>query len=90
MENNNGFFNALVSNKVNNESENTEDIFGQFVGEWEFDWFGYVPDMEVQHEKGEWIFSDISDNSFRWKNIISYNHGKTWELVQEMNVKRKL
>ena len=171
---NNEFLAALFSKQINAEIEKENNLFGLFVGEWEFDWYGYEQDMEAQHEKGEWIFSyvlegraiqdiwiiperkrrntgglpkgeygttirfyndelkvwqviwvgplknrftifearktgneivmeemnnpnqkmrwifsDMTDNSFKWRSVISENNGKTWTLSQEMIVKRK-
>ena len=59
MNNKMEFLAALHSQQVNGKLKKENNLFGQFVGEWEFDWYGYEPDMETQHEKGEWIFSWI-------------------------------
>jgi len=53
------FFSALLAQTCNDEIKEANNLFGQFVGEWEFDWYGYEENMEAQHEKGEWIFSWI-------------------------------
>ena len=174
MDSNNEFLTALYSKHANTNLEEEHNLFGQFVGEWEFDWFGYGPDQEKQYEKGEWIFSwilegrviqdvwiiperkrrnleglpkgeygttvrfynektkvwnvvwigpiknrlntfearkigneivmeetnnttnkmrwifsEITVNTFKWRSVISDDNGKTWKLVQEMNVKRE-
>jgi len=39
-------------------------------------------------ERGRWIFSEIKRNSFRWRAIESGDGGKTWRLLQEMQVRR--
>jgi hypothetical protein len=60
-ENQNEFLDALYSGKVNPELGDHMNLFGQFIGEWEFDWYGYEPNQEKQHEKGEWIFSWVME-----------------------------
>lgn len=35
-----------------------------------------------------WIFSDITPNSFRWRSVESHDNGKTWQLTEEMQVRR--
>ena len=57
----NEFLAALYSAEANPELGENLDLFGEFVGEWEFDWYGYEPGKEKQHEKGEWIFSWVLD-----------------------------
>jgi len=59
--NQNEFLNALFSEKANTELGENLNLFGQFVGEWEFDWYGYEPNQEKQFEKGEWIFSWVME-----------------------------
>ncbi len=34
-------------------------LYGQFVGEWDFDWSAPLSDGTVKRHKGEWIFSYI-------------------------------
>ena len=35
-------------------------LFGQFVGEWDFDWACYSEDDEqAMTERGEWIFAEM-------------------------------
>jgi len=35
-----------------------------------------------------WIFSDIRDDSFRWRAVYSVDGGRSWRLRTEMNVQR--
>lgn len=35
-----------------------------------------------------WVFSKITENSFHWSSLESKNGGKTWEILQEMDVRR--
>jgi hypothetical protein len=57
--NENEFFEALYSAGFNSELNKGEDLFGQFVGNWEFEWFNRDTNDFVKYEKGEWIFSWI-------------------------------
>lgn len=36
-----------------------EDLYGCFVGDWDFDWFDRLDKPEPRHAKGEWIFRRI-------------------------------
>ena len=36
----------------------------------------------------KWIFSEVTENSFRWHAEESHDHGKTWLLTEEMRVRR--
>ncbi len=36
-----------------------------------------------------WIFSDITDYSFRWRSVESHDNENTWQLTEEMKVRRK-
>jgi len=40
-------------------------------------------------EPTRWIFSDIEPESFRWRNVVSRDGGKSWEKQQEMFVRRR-
>jgi hypothetical protein len=35
-----------------------------------------------------WIFSNITEQSFRWRRVVSPDGGKTWRLHKEMLVRR--
>ena len=37
----------------------------------------------------QWIFSDITSNSFHWQNRISGDGGSTWQVVFELFARRK-
>ncbi|MFW9833801.1 MAG: hypothetical protein ACFFEK_07390 [Candidatus Thorarchaeota archaeon] len=36
----------------------------------------------------KWIFSDITPQSFRWHSVESHDNGTTWNLTEEMEVRR--
>ena len=36
-----------------------------------------------------WIFSEITPNSFRWRDDVNDGGGKTWKLREEMHVRRQ-
>jgi hypothetical protein len=47
--------------------------------------------QEGQTEEGypmRWIFSDITESSFRWRSVYSRDGEQTWQLREEMQVRR--
>ena len=36
----------------------------------------------------KWIFSDITPESFRWRSVETHDNGKTWQLTEEMQVRK--
>jgi hypothetical protein len=49
--------------------------------------------QEGQTEEGHplrWIFSEIVADSFTWRSACSRDHGATWHLLEEMQVRRRL
>ncbi len=38
--------------------------------------------------RGQWIFDQITPDSFHWRGVTSRDAGKTWQLQQEMFVRR--
>lgn len=57
MNNTNEFFNALVATGPNEQYADKLMLFGQFVGEWDFDWRNVDGNGNERKVKGEWIFS---------------------------------
>lgn len=47
-----------------------------------------ISDDNTKEVFRNWIFSDISENSFRWREEISKDNGKNWKLTQEFYPKR--
>jgi hypothetical protein len=48
--------------------------------------------LEGQNEDGypmRWIFSEITERSFRWTSVVSTDGEETWRLREEMRVRRK-
>lgn len=37
----------------------------------------------------KWIFSDITQDSFRWRSEETHDNGKTWVLREEMRIRRR-
>lgn len=37
----------------------------------------------------QWIFSDVTDNSFRWRSQLSEDGGETWRIRERMEVRRR-
>jgi hypothetical protein len=35
-----------------------------------------------------WIFSDITANTFKWRNVESEDNGTTWKVIQQMAARR--
>lgn len=59
----NQFKEALVSNKPNQELVDKLNLFGQFVGDWDFEWVDGKETEKERHIKGEWLFSWILDGT---------------------------
>ena len=36
-----------------------------------------------------WVFSEITPETFRWRNSVSQDEGKTWQLVGELFARRR-
>lgn len=51
------FTNALWADGPDPGAREALQLFGQFVGEWDFDWIGYNPDGTALTVPGEWIFA---------------------------------
>lgn len=48
--------------------------------------------LETKSDEGylvKWIFSDVSEDSFRWRAEESRDEGKTWTLREEMKIRRR-
>jgi len=59
----NDFINALVSEAPQSDLKNKLNLFGQFIGEWDFDWIGGKGTPDELRVPGEWIFSWILEGS---------------------------
>lgn len=61
----NEFAKALISTSPADELKNKMNLFGQFVGEWDFEWawFGDGNGVDAAKVKGEWLFSWILDGT---------------------------
>lgn len=40
-----------------------DDLFGQFVGEWDFEWIDHLNTDQERHIPGEWIFSWVLEGT---------------------------
>jgi hypothetical protein len=48
--------------------------------------------QEGRTERGyplRWIFSEIAEDSFSWRSVVSEDGERTWRLREEMHVRRK-
>ena len=59
----NSFSEALISSQQSKSIPDDRNLFGQFVGEWDFDWYDRKNDYAGRHVKGEWIFSWVLNGS---------------------------
>jgi hypothetical protein len=46
---------------------------------------GKTPDGDPE----KWIFSHITPNSFRWRSEETHDHGRTWVLTEEMQIRKQ-
>lgn len=57
MSKSNVFVEALSPEESHAQSAEKMQLFGQFVGAWDFDWTGYQADGTAVTVRGEWIFA---------------------------------
>jgi len=48
-----------------------------------------VLDARTTAQPTRWIYSEITAESFRWRNESSADGGRSWRIVQEMRVRRR-
>ena len=80
------FSEALLSGKTNKIPEEF-DWFAPLLGDWDCDYYDEYVKGKKRHVKGEWLFSDITENSFHWEYVMNKQDG-TRELVCEIYGKR--
>lgn len=59
----NAFCDALVSDRKGAGIPDELNLFGRFVGEWDFDWYDRRGAHAGRHVRGEWLFSWILEGS---------------------------
>jgi hypothetical protein len=59
----NVFSEALISRNKSENIPEDQNLFGQFVGEWDFEWIDHHGSDEERHIKGEWIFSWVLEGA---------------------------
>jgi hypothetical protein len=59
----NAFHEAFICNKKSENIPEAQNLFGQFVGEWDFEWVDHRGTDEERHVKGEWIFSWVLEGT---------------------------
>ncbi len=57
------FSEALISGQKSQSIPDEMNLFVQFVGEWDFDWYDRKNDPVGRPAKGEWIFSWVLNGS---------------------------
>lgn len=57
------FINALVSSEKSNLIPERDNLYGQFVGEWDFEWIDALGTTGERHVKGEWIFAWVLEGT---------------------------
>jgi len=57
------FINAIASESPHRELKEKLNLFGQFVGEWDFDWVYGKGTPDESHTPGEWLFSWILEGA---------------------------
>jgi hypothetical protein len=57
------FGEALVCQSKSIKIPDKHNLFGQFVGEWDFEWVDHPDTSEERHIPGEWIFSWILEGT---------------------------
>ena len=64
------FIKALVSKNKSNIVPAEHNLFGHFVGEWDFEWIDCYGTAEERHIKGEWIFQWILEARWEKDRIV--------------------
>lgn len=57
------FVNALVSRGKSNLIPERDNLYGQFVGEWDFEWVDNLGASGERHFQGEWIFAWVLEGT---------------------------
>lgn len=57
------FIDALISNGKSNLIPERDNLYGRFVGEWDFEWVDSLGATGERHVKGEWIFAWILEGT---------------------------
>lgn len=57
------FINALVSKGKSNLIPERDNLYGQFVGEWDFEWVDNQGASGERHVQGEWIFAWVLEGT---------------------------
>ena len=57
------FIDALVSSGKSNLIPERDNLYGQFVGEWDFEWIDGRGTPEERHVEGEWIFAWVLEGT---------------------------
>jgi hypothetical protein len=94
------FVKALVSHDKSPLIPEEENLYGCFVGEWDFDWFDNLDAPTPRHIKGEWIFRWILEGlaiqdlficpSRETRNITTQSDAAYGTTVRMYNPKRKI
>lgn len=45
--------------------------------------------MDDQSTSMQWVFSDVTEHTFRWRSQITEDDGATWHIVQTMQARRR-
>ena len=57
------FINVLVSKGKSNLIQEKDNLYGQFVGEWDFEWVDNQGTTGERHVQGEWIFAWVLEGT---------------------------
>ncbi|WP_285815242.1 hypothetical protein [Phocaeicola sartorii] len=57
------FINVLVSKRKSNLIPERDNLYGQFVGEWDFEWVDHQGTADERHIQGEWIFAWVLEGT---------------------------
>lgn len=57
------FIDALVSNGKSNLIPERDNLYGQFVGEWDFEWIDSIGTENERHVMGKWIFAWVLEGT---------------------------
>ncbi len=94
------FIQTLLASKPLQNKSDSMQLFGQFVGSWDWAGYDYADDGSKIPTKGRWIFASVlngmaiqdvfifAENGFHWRGEYSADNGNSWIIYEELDAKK--